>query len=77
MDNENNAGGVVIESTPLLAVPSDTEIGKAARQFSDDQGTVPTAFAFQEGARWAREMQRLRTANNALHVQPGREAGGL
>jgi hypothetical protein len=36
----------VVQST----IPAD--ISMAAREFADEQGTVPTAFAFQRGAEW-------------------------
>lgn len=30
-----------------------TKIEQAAKEFSEEQGQVPSAFAFQSGARWA------------------------
>lgn len=60
----------LIRCTDLLAHPTDDEIGKAARQFREDQGDVPSAFAFQAGARWAREMVALRHAKTERTDRP-------
>lgn len=55
-----------MNATPTIDV-SDEEIGKASRQYTYDQGQVPTAVAFQTGARWVREMQRMAAVMKANH----------
>lgn len=34
----------------------DEEIFEKAREFADIHGDVPSGYAFEQGARWAREM---------------------
>jgi len=43
---------------------TDEEIKKASCQYSKDQGPIPTAVAFQAGARWAREMHHNNANSN-------------
>ena len=54
----------------IFAYPTDVEIGKAARQFRDDQGDVTPEFAFQAGARWACKMVEQRHANYQSQTPP-------
>ena len=42
----------------LLCCPTDEEIGMAIKEFCAIHGEVPTPFAFQAGARWARAMKK-------------------
>ena len=73
-NKDESNGGAAVSSSDIVSGPSDDEIGKAALQFRDDQGEVPSAFAFQQGARWAREMTRLRHANDQALRPDGRSA---
>lgn len=55
---EKDDGCKPSDLSELLECPTDEEILKATREFCDEQGDVPTAFAFQVGARWVREYKK-------------------
>jgi hypothetical protein len=52
---------------------NELNIGKAARDYHEEQGDVPTACAFQAGAKWAiDEMNRRTPAPAAVSAEPER-----
>lgn len=54
----------------------EKEVGIATKQFRDEQGEVPTAFAFQTGARWGFHTSRklLREKEDSSR-KTGKEVG--